>query len=238
MKRIVIVGTSSGIGQALARIYARKGDMVGITGRRNELLQSLHKEFPENIKTSCFDVSGNENIKMLRLLIRELGGMDLLIYNSGYGESSHALDWDIDKITVDTNVVGFLEIIDFAFNYFIEQGHGQLATTSSIASKRGSDYAPAYSASKAFQSIYFEGLHMKLKKLKVPIYVTDIQPGFVDTKMAKSYKRFWVAPVEKAAAQIVTAIQRKKWRVYVTKRWKLIAILLPWIPDFIYHKVR
>ncbi len=238
MKRIIIIGASSGIGQALARIYARKGDMVGITGRRNALLQSLQKEFPENIKTSCFDVTGNENIKMLQSLIHELGGMDMLIYNAGYGEPSRALDWKIEKATVDTNVAGFLEIIHFGFNYFIDQGHGQLVTTSSIASKRGSDYAPSYSASKAFQSIYFEGLHMKLKKLKLPIYVTDIQPGFVDTKMAKSNKRFWVAPVEKAAEQIVTAIQRKKWRVYITRRWKLIAILLPWIPDFIYHRVR
>ena len=122
MKRIIIIGASSGIGQALARIYARKGDMVGITGRRNALLESLQKEFPENIKTSCFDVTGNENIKMLQTLIHELGGMDLLIYNAGYGEPGRVLDWKIEKATVDTNVAGFLEIIHFGFNYFIGPG--------------------------------------------------------------------------------------------------------------------
>jgi len=113
-----------------------------------------------------------------------------------------------------------------------------LATISSIASSRGNDYGPAYSAGKAFQSTYFEGLHLKLKKLKLPIYVTDVQPGFVDTKMAKSKKLFWVAPVDKAALQIVDAIDKKKWRVYITRRWAIIAWLLKWIPDFIYFRLR
>ena len=238
MKRIIIIGASSGIGQALARIYAAKGNWVGITGRRSDLLLSLRQEYPENIKTSCFDVTGQENIKMLQSLIHELGGMDLLIYNAGYGEPSRLLDWQIEKATVDVNVVGFLEMIHFGFNYFMEQGYGHLVVTSSIASKRGNGYAPSYSASKAFQSIYFEGLHLKIKKLNLPIYVTDIQPGFVDTKMAKSNKRFWVAPVKKAAEQIVEAIERKKWRTYITRRWKVIAMLLPFIPDFIYRRVR
>src|SRR4029077_8447639 len=112
------------------------------------------------------------------------------------------------------------------FNYFEEQGYGQLATTSSVASARGNSYAPAYSASKAFQSIYFEGLYMKLKRLKKDINVTDIQPGFIDTKMAKTDKKFWVSTPAKAAAQIVDAIDKKKWRVYITHRWWIIAKIL------------
>jgi short-subunit dehydrogenase len=174
----------------------------------------------------------------LEELIHRMGGMDLLLYNSGYGEPSKKLDWTIDKTTVDTNVNGFIEIINYGFNYFVARGQGHLATTSSIASKRGNDYAPAYSASKAFQSIYFEGLYMKLKKMKLPVYVTDIQPGFVDTEMAKSTKKFWVAPVGKAAEQIVQALEKKKWRVYITKRWWLIAQVMKWLPDFIYHRLR
>lgn len=238
MQRVIIIGASSGIGREMARIYARRGDKVGITGRRNELLHSLKPEFPESISMSCFDATAEDSIFHLQELIKDLDGLDILIYCAGYGEPSKNLDWTIDKATTDINVSGFLRIVNFGYNFFLEQGHGQLVTISSIASRRGNDYAPAYSAGKAFQSTYFEGLHMKLKKLKLPVYVTDVQPGFVDTKMAKSKKLFWVSPVEKAATQIVTAIDRKKWRVYITRRWALIAWLLKWVPDFIYFRMR
>jgi len=80
-------------------------------------------------------------------------------------------------------------------------------------------------------------LHMKTKKMKADIHVTDIQPGFVDTKMAKGNKLFWVAPPEKAAEQIFRAIGNKKWRVYITQRWWIIAKMMKWMPDFIYHRV-
>jgi short-subunit dehydrogenase len=127
--------------------------------------------------------------------------------------------------------------MNYTFNYFVQQGHGQLAATSSIASIRGNGWAPAYSASKAFQSVYMEGLHMKARKMKARIFVTDIQPGFVNTKLAKGNGQFWVAPVGKAANQIVQAIDKKKWRAYITRRWWIIAQLMKWAPGWIYHKI-
>jgi short-subunit dehydrogenase len=236
MKKVIIIGATSGIGRELARLYAGEGDFVGVTGRRQDLLYSLQLEYPNHIVTECFDVTGNRNITHLEALIQKLGGLDLLIYNAGYGDPSENLDWQIDKTTIDINVNGFIETVNYGFNYFVKQGHGQLVTTSSIASIRGSSYAPAYSASKAFQSVYFEGLHMKTKRMGATIFVTDVQPGFVDTKMAKG-KRFWVAPVAEAARQIFDAIEKKKWRVYITHRWWLIAKLLKWMPGFIYHRI-
>jgi short-subunit dehydrogenase len=237
MKKIIIIGATSGIGRELAKIYADAGDLVAVTGRRQDLLYTLQLDYPNNVITACFDVTASENIAHLETLIEKLEGLDLLIYNAGYGDTSEMLDWKIDKTTVDTNVNGFIEIIEYAFHYFMQQGSGQLVTTSSIGSIRGNSWAPAYSASKAFQSIYFEGLHMKLKRMKANVYVTDIQPGFVDTKMAKGNKRFWAAPAAKAARQIVEAIEKKKWRVYITHRWWLIAQLMKWMPDFIYHRI-
>ncbi len=237
MKKIIIIGATSGIGREMAKIYARAGNLVAVTGRRNELLHSLQLEFPDNIITECFDVTGNENIAHVDNLVKKMNGLDILIYNAGYGDVSEKVDWQIDKQTVDTNVKGFIEIVDHAFNYFQQQGHGQLVTTSSIASIRGSSYAPAYSASKAFQSIYFEGLYMKIKRMNSSIFVTDIQPGFIDTKMAKAEKRFWVAPPLKAATQIIHAIEKKKWRAYITHRWWVIAKIMKWAPGFIYHRV-
>jgi short-subunit dehydrogenase len=82
-----------------------------------------------------------------------------------------------------------------------------------------------------------EGLYMKSKKMKANIFVTDIQPGFVDTKMARGNGQFWVAPVKKAASQIVEAIDKKKWRAYITRRWWLIAQLMKWAPGWLYHRI-
>jgi short-subunit dehydrogenase len=97
--------------------------------------------------------------------------------------------------------------------------------------------APAYSASKAFESIYMEGLWLKAKKLKKNIAVTDIQPGFVKTNMAKADKKIWEATPQKAARQIYEAISNKKKKAYITKRWWLIAWFLKWMPLFIYKKI-
>ena len=180
-KKVIIIGATSGIGRELASIYAGNGYFVGITGRRNELLVSLQNKFPKNFVTECFDVTQKENIPHLQALIQKLDGLDIIIYNSGYGDISKTLDWDIEKQTTEVNVNGFVEIICYAFNYLVNQGHGQIACISSVASIRGNSMAPAYSASKAFESTYMEGIWLKAKKMKKDIAVTDIQPGYVAT---------------------------------------------------------
>jgi len=237
MNRVIIIGATSGIGRELAMLYARNNWLVGASGRRKDLLHSLQQEFPENIITECFDVTEDENIESIKNLTQQLGGLDLLIYNSGYGEVSKNLDWTIDNNTIKINVNGFAEIVNFTFNYFVTEGKGHIAAISSIAGIRGNSTAPAYSASKAFMSTYLEGLYIKTVKLKLPIYITDIQPGFVKTSMAKSGGQFWVSSVEKAALQIFNAINQKKRRAYITKRWWIIAKIFRWIPMAIYKKI-
>ena len=235
MKRVIIIGATSGIGRELAKLYAQNNWLVGITGRRKPLLDSLQEAFPNNIVRECFDVTKDDNIKHMQFLLQQLGGLDLLIYNSGIGEPSEKLDLTIDVNTTKTNVLGFIEIVNFAFNYFEKEGKGHIAAISSIASIRGNSLAPAYSASKAFMSNYMEGLYIRSSKIKLPIYTTDIQPGFVKANMAKSEAMFWVAPVEKAAAQIFIAIQNKKRRAYITRRWWLIAQLIKMLPGWLYR---
>jgi NADP-dependent 3-hydroxy acid dehydrogenase YdfG len=90
-KKIIIVGASSGIGREIACKYAVSGNKVGITGRRENLLNELKEKYPRQIFTSCFDVMGNENDQKIHQLIHELEGLDLLIYNSGYGDPSKEL---------------------------------------------------------------------------------------------------------------------------------------------------
>lgn len=236
MKRILIIGATSGIGRELARLYAAQGHIVGATGRRNELLYTLQLEYPNNIFTACFDTTAPGADTQLERLTNRMGGLDILLYNAGWGEPSETLDYQIDKDTVDINVNAFLEAIHFGWRYFTAQGHGHLAATSSVAANRGNRITPAYSAAKSFQSTYLEGLRIKTLRTHPTIFVTDIQPGFVDTKMAKG-PRFWVSSPQKAARQIKHALDHHRWRVYITRRWWLIAKLFRYIPSWLYHRL-
>ena len=237
MKKIIIVGASSGIGKEMAKQYALDGNIVAITGRREELLEEMRQSFGGRVIYSVFDVTRKNNIKHIEGLVQRLEGLDVLIYSSGIGEPSKDLNWQLDKLTVDTNVNGFIEIANWAFNYFIKQGNGRMAVISSVAANRGNSWAPAYGASKSFQSNYFEALAIKAYRMKKNIGITCIEPGFVDTKMAKGNKQFWVVPVEKAARQMIDAIEKKKRKLYVSKRWWLIVKLMRVLPFWLYKKI-
>jgi short-subunit dehydrogenase len=174
---------------------------------------------------------------VLQNLIEEMGGVELIVISSGTGFINPDLDWAKEKRTLDVNVSGFTAMANVAYRHFVQAGHGHLVGISSIAAIRGSAVAPAYSASKAFMSNYLEGLRIRARKASLPIVVTDIQPGFVDTAMAQGQRLFWVASPRKAARQVYRAIERKAKHAYVTKRWSLIGWLLKVLPDFLYSKL-
>jgi short-subunit dehydrogenase len=236
-KKIIIIGASSGIGREIACRYVAQGHKVGITGRRLNLLNELKEKYPEQISVSCFDVMEEGSQQKIKKLIEELEGLDLLIYNSGVGDPSTELNWETENITTKTNVNGFVEIVSHAFNYFVKKGNGQIAITSSVAAVRGNSWSPAYSASKAFMSNYAEGLNSKAGRLEKDIVVTDIRPGFINTKMAKGNGRFWVIPKEKAARQMICAIEKKKRVAYISKRWWLVAQLMKILPYSLYRRI-
>jgi short-subunit dehydrogenase len=237
--KVIIAGASSGIGRKLAELYAIRGDKVGIASRRMELLKEVQSAFPSQIECECIDVCNGDLVPQFESLIKKIGGLDIFIISAGVGQPSKDLVWEYDKMTVDTNVNGFIEMANWAFNYFAKQGHGKLATISSVAANRGGSRAPSYNASKAFQSNYFEGLSLKVSRMKEKpdIIITCIEPGFVDTKMSKSDVIFWLVPVEKASRQIMRAIDKGKRKVYISKRWWLIAKLMRWMPFWIYKRL-
>lgn len=237
MKRAVIVGASSGIGKELARLLARKGHVLGLTARRGELLQALREELPSETYIRISDVRSTEDTrKDLTDLIAEMGGVDLVILCAGIGHLNPDLDLDKELETIATNVQGFTVAANVAFRHFLRQGHGHLVGISSLAALRGNRHAPAYNASKAYMSNYLQGLAQKAARSCPAIAVTDIQPGFVDTDLAKGVGLFWVAPAAKAAEQIYVAIERRTSHAYVTRRWRLIAWLLKTMPDFVYNR--
>lgn len=237
MKNAIIIGASSGIGRQIAKLLVKENYRVVITGRRFELLNEIVQMNPSSYIAKQIDINDTTNsIKILEQIAIELGKIDLVVLSSGTGDINEGLDYQIEKQTIDTNVSGFTAIVGWAFNQFKSQGNGHLASITSIAGLRGNRSAPAYNATKAYQINYLEGLRQKAKNLHLPIHITDIRPGFVDTQMAKGDGLFWVASPEKAARQIIWAIRKYKRVVYVTRRWALIAILLKVLPRFIYDR--
>ncbi|MBW2589784.1 MAG: SDR family NAD(P)-dependent oxidoreductase [Deltaproteobacteria bacterium] len=238
MKKAIIIGASSGIGKELTKIFASHGWEVGIAARRTDLLNELIAEIPTKIYTATIDIKNTDiAIQSLEKLIKDVGDVDIIVISSGVGHMNSLLDWSKEKETIETNVSGFTAMAGVAMHYFIKKRSGHLVGISSIASIRGDNAGPAYSASKAFMSNYLEGLRKKVTKEKIDITITDIQPGFVDTAMSKGDGLFWVASPQKAAKQIYQVIQQKKKKAYITKRWAIIAWLLKIMPDFIYDKI-
>jgi short-subunit dehydrogenase len=238
MKKAIIIGATSGIGKAVAEILLQEGYLVGVTGRREDLFPAMQQQFTGRIFCKKMDVQELSTLASIcNELVNQMGGMDLLVISAGIGEGNKQLDFDIENDVIKTNIQGFTCIADWGINFFKKQGYGHLVNISSIAGIRGNGIAPSYNATKAYQINYLEGLRLNTIKSGDDITVTDVRPGFVDTAMAKGNGLFWVAPVQKAAEQIVEAIQQKRKVVYITKRWGLIGYFLKIIPFSLLKRV-
>ncbi|MFZ5952130.1 MAG: SDR family NAD(P)-dependent oxidoreductase [Candidatus Rifleibacteriota bacterium] len=238
MKKAAVIGASSGIGYELALILWQNGYRVAAAARRLDLLEKLNQHCRNELVTGYMDLNDPEQaIKTLENFIAILDGLDLVIISSGTGEINDELRWEIEKSTIQTNVTGFAAIACRAMQHFIEKRSGHLAGISSIAGERGGRSSPAYNASKAFVSNFLEGLRQKCVHDRIPVQITDIRPGFVDTAMAKGEGIFWSASPQKAARQIYTAIESKRDLVYITRRWRLVSWLLKVLPDFLYNRM-
>jgi short-subunit dehydrogenase len=237
MKSAIVIGASSGIGRALAVGLSLEGYRVGVVARRTDLLAQLRAELAGPCAIRTVDVTRPElAMPLVRELIDELRDVELFIVSAGAGFDNAALAWQPERDTIAVNVLGFAGMVNVAVAHLEQRGSGHLVGISSLAALRGLGGAPAYAASKAFVSNYLQGVRYRFNKLKLPIVVTDVQPGFVDTRMAGE-NRFWTASPETAARQIMAAIRGRKRRVYVTRRWRLVAWLIRIVPDSVYSRL-
>jgi len=238
MNKAIIIGASSGIGRELAKIFDTHQCKVGIIGRRLDLLQELQANLKNESFVKQIDISEISTAPArLNELIIQMEGVDVVVISAGIGYVNPELNLKLEMETISTNVMGFTAMTNIVINQFIKQGFGHLVGISSIAAIRGDSEGPAYNASKAFMSNYLQGIRKKIIKAKLPIIITDIKPGFVDTAMAKGDNLFWVASPAEAASQIFNAIKKKKSYAYITKRWNIIAWLLKILPDVIYNRI-
>ena len=235
---IIVIGATSGIGKALFEKYVKEENRLGIIGRRTQLLDELKHQYPSKTHTATADITKQDEVELaISSLQKELGSIGLAIVCSGIGDLNPSLDYNVERPTIDTNVIGWTFVVDMLYNLFEQQGHGHLVAITSAGGLRGEPMAPAYNATKAYQINYMEALRKKTFKARGKIIVTDVRPGLVDTAMAKGEGLFWVMPVEKVARQICAAIRLKKSKVYVTKRWHILAVINKNLPFTMYKRM-
>ncbi|SFC50808.1 Short-chain dehydrogenase [Halobiforma haloterrestris] len=237
----IIVGGSSGIGEALARELAEDGYVVGLAARRTERMRRIGSELATKSYVATMDVTDPEDAREGFFQLAEaMPSVDLVVVSAGVADVNYDLEWASERRTIDVNVRGFAAIATAAISYFEERSGragetaGHLVGISSVAGRFGNGGTQAYNASKAFVSRYLEGLRTRQAGSGGDVTITTIEPGFVDTEM--SYGSFWQCSPETAAKQIVRAIRKEKTHAYVTRRWRLVAWVLSLVPNAILRR--
>jgi short-subunit dehydrogenase len=240
MKKVIVVGATSGIGREVALSMLKRGWLLGIAGRREDLLEELRADYPESVVTYPIDVIKEDAAERLMHLIRLRNGMDLFFLASGTGRQNPSLNEEIEVRTAETNVSGFIRMVTAAYHYFESAGEGHIAVISSIAGTKGLGSAPAYSATKRFQNTYIEALAQLSRIKNVPVRFTDIRPGFVDTALLNSKEHAYpmLMRPEKVARSIMRALDKKKRIVVIDRRYRILVFFWRLIPRWLWEKLK
>ena len=239
MRRVVIIGASSGIGKEVANLYLNRGYHVGIAARREDRLLAIKQQAPERVVTATIDVTADDAPRRLRSLIQELGGMDLFFYASGIGKQNRTLEPGIELDTMNTNAVGFTRMVGEAYRYFAENGGGHIAAITSIAGTKGLGPAPAYSATKAMQNVYLQSLEQQANARGLKIRFTDIRPGFVDTDLlAGDFRYPLMLKPDKVARHIVRAVDHHRHIAVIDWKYTIITALWRRLPRALWRRLR
>ena len=238
MKRIIIFGASSGIGKMLAQMYAKEGNMVVASARREENLVALQGEFPNNIVAHAADVTAADVRETFYFMVERLSGADLVIYCSGMGKQNAAFDMGIEHSTIDVNVKGFTELAAAVVEYGSKvQHHVQFVTVSSIASTKGIGISASYSASKMYQVRYMESLRQLSNAMGWNMSFTTIKPGFIATDFIKDHSYPMTMKLPYAVKRIKRAIDCRRNSVVIDWRWGLVVGFWKLIPDWIWYRL-
>lgn len=237
MKRIIIMGATSGIGLEVARLCIAKGWRVGIAGRNTPQLEALRATCPERVVARRIDITCDDAPRQLNTLIGELGGMDIYFHSSGIGSNNSTLDPDIEIATLKTNGEGFVRMITAAFAHFRTAGGGHIAVISSIAGTRGLGSAPAYSATKRMQNTYIDALAQLSHMEHLGIRFTDLRPGFVATPLLRDGDYPMLMRADRVARAMLRAVERQRRVKVIDRRYALLVLLWRLIPEWLWERL-
>lgn len=243
MKRIVITGASSGLGRRIAMAFAAKGWRVGVAARREAPLRELRDLYPGLVEYAVVDITSSEAPAQLETLVSRLGGMDIFLQAAGTGSQNLPLADDIERRTVMTNCTGFTAMVDAAFRIFASRPAGSprplIAAITSVAGTKGLGAAPAYSASKRYESTYLTALEQLAHIRRLPIDFCDIRPGFIATDLLDPTDRYpMLMTPDHAVPLIVRAIERRRRVAVIDCRWWWLVQGWRLIPRWIWVRVK
>lgn len=239
--RVVVSGASSGIGAALARLYAARGARLGLIARRRGMLDALAAQLPGESLVCDADVRDVRAMRQVaERFVSRFGGVDVVIGNAGVSAgtlTSHADDQPVFREIFDINVVGLFNTFQPFLPSMLAAGGGALVGIASVAGFRGLPGASAYSASKAAAITYLESLRVELRGTGVD--VLTICPGYIDTPMTarNPYPMPFILPADEAARRMLRAIDRRKAHSVVPWQMGVVGALLKGLPRPFYDRL-
>ncbi len=249
-KHAIVIGASGGIGEALVYELAKQGVSVALVARRREELERVaseatrlstidHPQSTTKFIPFVHDVTHfSEVAALFQEITKQLGGLDLIIYNSGIMPfvAKDEYNFEKDKSIIETNLLGAFAWLNEAAMRFQNAGEGTIVGISSIAGERGRRGMPAYMTSKAALSTYLESLRNRLSQHGVK--VVTIKPGVIDTAMSKnSPNKMWLYGAEDTAKEIVSAARRGVTVKYVPWKWRMVSFIVHLLPSFIFRRL-
>lgn len=241
--RVLITGSSTGLGAALARHYAASGAAVGLLGRSADRLAQQYAALTAETGNSAISVhiADVADAQAMQSAAQEFiathGLPDIVIANAGISvgtDPALAEDFIVLERTLRTNVCG----IAHSFQPFIaamrERGGGKLVGIASVAGVRGLAGSSAYSASKAAAITWLESLRLEMRGSGVE--VITICPGYINTGMTRvnPYRMPFLLSGDEAARLIVRAVTRGKSYAVIPWQMAIVARVMRWLPRPMY----
>lgn len=239
MKKIVIMGSSSGIGLACAEAFASRGVKVGLAARHTAPLEALKKKYPQFVEYAAIDITRPEATGQLDELIARLGGMNIYFHVAGIGCENLTLEPEREVEILETNSCGFARMICAAYRYFRRNRiPGHIAAITSVAGTNGIGRLSAYSSSKAMAQKYLIALEQLSRSEGAEITFTDIRPGWIDTPLLKPHHRYPMEmDLDYAVPLIIKAIVRRPRVAVIDWRWNILVGLWRALPNCIWTRL-
>jgi short-subunit dehydrogenase len=239
-KNAIIVGASSGIGEALAKRLVRAGWRVGLVARRRDKLEDLAAALNSGAGRRVFfyehDVTDYGAVpELFQRITHEMEGFDMIIYCAG-AMPAVAVDeynFEKDRLVLEVNVLGAIAWLNEAATRCERQQTGTIVGISSVAGDRGRKPQPVYCASKAALNTYLEGLRNRLGHRGVK--VITIKPGPTRTPMTEGLKMPFMISAEESADRIYRAIRKGGNVAYVPRIWWPIMTIIRMIPSVLFR---
>lgn len=240
MKKVFITGASSGIGKALALAYAKRGYSVGLTARREDILQDVAQAC-EKLGGTPFvyrlDVQDAEKCKSVAdQFMADAGSIDIAIANAGIGGDDGLFSGDSNQINtiLSTNILGVTNTLIPFIPAMKAQNSGALVCISSVASFMPLPFHGGYSSSKIAIRMILDSWRPTLQKYMIK--TVSICPGFVDTPIVKGpARRFPMKSAEDAAEQFLKVIDLGYSTYIYPWPYRILVLIVKLTPERFYN---